>query len=66
MITLEADVIIRTQTNRAVQSTGAGDLTVILAATVWAGILGLALDLALTGAQRRLLRWHRAHLGETG
>ena len=50
----------------AQQSTGAGDLTVILAATVWAGILGLALDLALTGAQRRLLRWQHAHLGETG
>jgi NitT/TauT family transport system permease protein len=49
----------------AQESTGAGDLTVILAATVWAGILGLALDLILTGAQRRLLRWHHARLGET-
>src|SRR5580692_6533606 len=45
----------------AQESTGAGDLTVILAATVWAGILGLALDLILMGAQRRLLRWHRTH-----
>ena len=49
----------------AQESTGANDLTVILAATVWAGILGLALDLILMGAQRRLLRWHRTHLGET-
>ena len=49
----------------AQESTGATDLTVILAATVWAGILGLALDLVLTGAQRRLLRWHHARLGET-
>jgi NitT/TauT family transport system permease protein len=49
----------------AQESTGASDLTVILAATVWAGILGLALDLILMGAQRRLLRWHRPHLGET-
>jgi NitT/TauT family transport system permease protein len=49
----------------AQESTGATDLTVILAATVWAGILGLALDLILMGAQRRLLRWHHAHLGET-
>jgi len=49
----------------AQESTGAGDLTVILAATVWAGILGLALDLILTGAQRRLLRWHHTRLGET-
>ncbi|MGD0701792.1 MAG: ABC transporter permease subunit [Trebonia sp.] len=48
----------------AQESTGASDLTVILAATVWAGILGLALDLMLMGAQRRLLRWHHTHLGE--
>jgi NitT/TauT family transport system permease protein len=49
----------------AQESTGASDLTVILAATVWAGMLGLALDLILMGAQRRLLRWHHARLGET-
>jgi NitT/TauT family transport system permease protein len=39
-------------------STGAGNTTLILAATVWAGLLGLALDLLLVQAQRRLLRWH--------
>jgi NitT/TauT family transport system permease protein len=49
----------------AQESTGASDLTVILAATVWAGILGLALDLILLGTQRRVLRWHHARLGET-
>ncbi len=49
----------------AQQSSGTSDLTVILAATVWAGILGLSLDLSLLGAQRRLLRWHHARLGET-
>jgi NitT/TauT family transport system permease protein len=49
----------------AQESTGAGDLTVILAATAWAGILGLALDLMLTAAQRRLLRWNDARPGET-
>jgi NitT/TauT family transport system permease protein len=49
----------------AQESTGAGDLTVILAATVWAGILGLAIDLLLMAAQRRLLAWHRTYLGET-
>jgi len=48
----------------AQESTSASDLTVILAATVWAGILGLALDLILLGAQRRLLRWHHPRLGE--
>jgi NitT/TauT family transport system permease protein len=49
----------------AQESTGTDDLTVILAATAWAGLLGLALDLLLTVAQRRLLRWHHARLGET-
>ena len=47
------------------ESTGSNDLTVILAATVWAGILGLVLDLLLTMVQRRLLRWHHVGLGET-
>jgi NitT/TauT family transport system permease protein len=50
----------------AQESTGAGNLTVILAATVWAGLLGLVLDFLLTALQRRLLRWHHARLGETG
>jgi NitT/TauT family transport system permease protein len=49
----------------AQESTGTNDLTVILAATVWAGLLGLVLDLLLTALQRRLLRWHHARLGET-
>jgi NitT/TauT family transport system permease protein len=44
-------------------STGAGNTTVILAATVWAGVLGLVLDLLMLGLQRRLLRWHYARLG---
>jgi len=47
------------------ESTGSNDLTVILAATVWAGLLGLVLDLLLTMLQRRLLRWHHVRLGET-
>jgi NitT/TauT family transport system permease protein len=47
------------------ESTGSNDLTIILAATVWAGILGLVLDLLMTTAQRRLLRWHHLRLGET-
>jgi NitT/TauT family transport system permease protein len=46
-------------------STGATNTTVILAATVWAGILGLALDLLLMQAQGRLLRWHHTRLGDT-
>ncbi len=46
-------------------SSGAGNLTVILAATAWAGVLGLVLDRALVFAEHRLLRWHHMWLTET-
>jgi NitT/TauT family transport system permease protein len=46
------------------QSSGAGNLPVILAATVWAGILGLVLDRALVAAEHRLLRWNHLRLAE--
>jgi NitT/TauT family transport system permease protein len=46
------------------QSSGAGNLPVILAATVWAGILGLVLDRLLVAAEHRLLRWNHARLAE--
>jgi NitT/TauT family transport system permease protein len=45
-------------------SSGSGNLSVILAATVWAGILGLVLDRALVWAEHRLLRWHHLRLAE--
>ncbi len=45
-------------------SAGAGNLPVILAATVWAGILGLVLDRAILGAEHRLLRWNHTRLAE--
>jgi len=51
------------------QSSGAGNLPVILAATIWAGILGLVLDRAIVYAERRLLRWNHLRLagaGDTG
>jgi NitT/TauT family transport system permease protein len=47
------------------QSSGSGNIPVILAATVWAGILGLVLDRALVWAEHRLLRWHHLRLAET-
>jgi NitT/TauT family transport system permease protein len=43
-------------------SSGPGNEPLILAATVWTGLLGLVLNLALTGLERRLLPWHRASL----
>ena len=39
-------------------SSGAGNLPVILAATLWAGLLGLVLDRAIVGTEHRLLRWN--------
>jgi NitT/TauT family transport system permease protein len=47
-------------------SSGSGDVSVILAATVWVGFLGLALNALLLQAERRLLPWHRASLGRGG
>lgn len=44
-------------------SSGAGNTTLILAATIWAGILGLALDRALVWAERVVLPWHPSHVG---
>lgn len=40
-------------------SSGTSGLAVILAATVWTGVLGLVLNALLIAAERRLLPWHR-------
>ncbi len=45
-------------------SSGAGNLPVILAATFWAGILGLVLDRAIVATEHRLLRWNHSRLAE--
>ena len=45
-------------------NTGAGNTTLVLAVAVWAGLLGLALNGLLLWAERRLLPWHHAYLGE--
>ncbi|WP_049564986.1 ABC transporter permease [Nonomuraea sp. SBT364] len=37
----------------------------VLAATVWAGVLGLAANLLFTAGERRLFRWHHARTGES-
>jgi NitT/TauT family transport system permease protein len=42
----------------------AGDINPVLAAAFWAGVLGLGLNELLLRAERRLLPWHRAYLGE--
>jgi NitT/TauT family transport system permease protein len=40
------------------------DTTQVLAAALWAGVLGLALNALLVWAERRMLPWHRAYFGE--
>jgi NitT/TauT family transport system permease protein len=47
-------------------SSGAGNLAIILAATVWAGILGLVLDRAIVWAEHRLLPWNHLRLVGAG
>ncbi len=47
-------------------SSGAGNLAVILAATIWAGILGLVLDRAIVWAEHHLLRWNYLRLAGAG
>jgi NitT/TauT family transport system permease protein len=44
-------------------NSGAGNTALVLGAVVWAGLLGVTLNLLLVWAERRLLPWHRASLG---
>jgi NitT/TauT family transport system permease protein len=44
-------------------SSGSADTSVILAATVWAGILGVILNSLLLIAERRLIPWHHTRFG---
>lgn len=39
---------------------GGGRPDLMIAATLWAGLLGLAINGLFTGAERRLFRWHHA------
>jgi len=43
---------------------GSINTTQVLAAALWAGVLGLALNALLVWAERRLLPWHHAYFGE--
>ncbi|WP_283134211.1 ABC transporter permease [Rhizohabitans arisaemae] len=46
-------------------STGAGNMDFVLAGTIWAGAIGLVANFLLTGAERRLFRWHQERVGGT-
>jgi NitT/TauT family transport system permease protein len=39
---------------------GGGRPDLMIAATIWAGVLGLVINALFTGAERRLFRWHHA------
>jgi len=45
-------------------NTGAGNTSLVLAAALWAGLLGLAANALLVWGERRVLRWHHAHAPE--
>jgi len=42
-------------------NTGAGNTSLVLAAALWAGLLGLAANAALVWGERRVLRWHHSY-----
>jgi NitT/TauT family transport system permease protein len=45
-------------------NTGSGNTALVLAAAIWTGLLGLALNGVLVWAQRRVLPWHHAYAAE--
>ncbi len=45
-------------------NTGAGNTALVLAAAIWAGLLGLLLNGVLLGAQHRLLPWAERYQAE--
>ncbi|GAA4058606.1 ABC transporter permease [Nonomuraea soli] len=45
---------------------GANRVDRMLAATVWAGFIGLAVNLLFTMGERRVFRWHQARAGVAG
>jgi NitT/TauT family transport system permease protein len=44
----------------AVSEGGSADITLVVAAAVWSGLIGIALNTAFAAAERRAFRWHRA------
>ncbi|MBF6333001.1 ABC transporter permease [Nocardia transvalensis] len=47
-------------------NSGAGNTALVLAATLWAGVLGLILDALAVTAERRMFHWHSAYARESG
>ncbi|MCM6774726.1 ABC transporter permease subunit [Nocardia sp. CDC159] len=47
-------------------NSGAGNTALVLAATLWAGVLGLILDTLAVTAERRMFHWHSAYSREAG
>jgi len=45
-------------------NTGAGNTSLVLAAALWAGLLGLAANAVLVWGERRVLRWHHSYAPE--
>jgi len=44
----------------ATEEGGTGDITILIAAAVWSGLIGLAINAVFTGAERMAFRWHFA------
>jgi NitT/TauT family transport system permease protein len=50
----------------AAEENGAADLSVMIAIAVWAGLIGIAVNLVFATAERRLFGWHFALTATTG
>jgi NitT/TauT family transport system permease protein len=50
----------------AQEENGGGDLTVMIAIAVWAGLIGLAVNAVFVTAERRLFGWHFALTASAG
>jgi NitT/TauT family transport system permease protein len=44
----------------ALSQAGTDNMSVLLAVAFWSGVLGMAVNAVLTGAERRMFRWHHA------
>jgi NitT/TauT family transport system permease protein len=48
------------------EESGTGDVTILIAVAVWAGLIGLVINAVFTTAERRAFRWHYALTSATG
>jgi NitT/TauT family transport system permease protein len=48
------------------EESGTGDMAILIAVAIWAGLIGLAINAVFIAAERRAFRWHHALTGAAG